>query len=154
MKIKTFTTLVLGLLIFFANRVIAQDNNLYFMVDTVSIPKEQRIVKIFKSTSLTYSYEFFCKCVEPYKVNLSFFYIYNKKRPEGITSDYKPNYKYLSLQELFGLVEKNKNYFDKNYNLYITELLPNKKYMTNLVKMNKYRPPSDDGVIIMPEKGN
>lgn len=151
MKIKTFIILIFGLFNILGNRVIAQDNDLYFMVDTVSIPKEQRIVKIYKSTSLTYSYEFFCKCIEPYKVNLSFFYVYNKKRPAGIISDYKPNYKYLSWQELFELAEKNKNYFDRNYNLYVVEVLPNKKYMTNLVKMNKYRPPSEDGVVIKPQ---
>ncbi len=150
MKTKTFIVLAVGLLNILGNKAIAQENNnLYFLVDTISIPKEHRIVKIYKSTSLTYNYDFFCKCVAPYKVNLSFFYVFNKKN--GMILNYKPIHKYISWQELLELVKKNQNYFDKNYNLFITELLPNKKYMTNLVKMNKYRPPSEDGVIVLPE---
>ncbi len=53
-----------------------ENNNLHFLVDTVNIPKEQRIVSINKtipSTLYENEYEFLCKCIAPHQKNLVFF---------------------------------------------------------------------------------
>lgn len=129
------------LLLVFSKPIKAQDNNLYFMVDTISIPKKQRIVEINKtvpSTLYENEYEFFCKCIAPYKKNLVFFYIDTKNNVQENLFHTKPNQKYISWQELIELIEKHQNNFDQRYNLHIVERLPNNRYKTNLVKLERH----------------
>lgn len=83
-------------------------------------------------------YEFFCKCIAPYKKNLVFFYINTDKHSKEVLLRKKPNYNFLSWKELILLIEKYQNNFDKKYNLHIVEVLPGNRYKTNIVKLQKY----------------
>ena len=116
------------------------ENNLYFLADTLNVPKGQRILGINERDFNLYEneYVFFCKCIAPHKDNLAFSYINtNKNRKENMLSK-KPNYKYISWKDLVLLIEKYQNNFDKVYNLYIVEVLPRNRYKTNLVKLVRY----------------
>ncbi|MFD0939936.1 hypothetical protein [Pedobacter boryungensis] len=118
-----------------------EDKNLYFLADTVNIPKDQRLLNINKSVPFTLyekKYEFFCKCLPPFKQNLMFFYINTQRGSKEEIFYAKPIHNYLSWQELMALIEKHQNAFDQKYNLYIVEVLPGKRYKMNLVKLAKY----------------
>ncbi len=143
MNKSIFFIITIGLSIALNNITFAQteDNNLYFLADTVNIPKEQRIVSINKavpSTLYENEYEFFCKCISPYQKNLVFFYINTDKHGKENILKKKPNYRFISWKELMMLVEKYQNNFDNKYNLHIVETLPGNRYKTNVVKLQKY----------------
>lgn len=116
---------------FCLNSVNAQEKKkLYFYADTITISKGNRVLEIQKQIEVFYI--FYCKCLIS-KKDIVFSYIANK---ENKPTNIKPKAEYISWKELLKRYDNNPAGFDKNYDLYITERLPNNKYLQNKVTVN------------------
>ncbi|WAC41202.1 hypothetical protein [Pedobacter sp. SL55] len=107
------------------------------MADTIDVPKNQRILEISRGPLwFVGAYEFYMKLHPNENSNLT--YIYEEPHPEMQAKivDTLPRYHYRSWKSLFELLTNRDKPFDDNYQLYITEKLPNGKYATHKV----YRP--------------
>ena len=104
--------------------------DLYFLADTLSSPRESRIVGIGTEGEFHF-YQFYCKCLPPYIFDLAFVC------PETTVSETiytaKPALKYTSYPDLLQLVLKSGHQFEKEYTLYIIEALPGNKFGKNKV---------------------
>ncbi|TKC12301.1 hypothetical protein FA048_01385 [Pedobacter polaris] len=112
--------------------------NVYFLVDTLNIPKNLRSIEIKDGYEVGYT--FFCMCLpaidqsRPYD-NLIYTFLNSKSAKLNLT-DKKPNVSYISWKEFLNLATRPK-FFEDNYNLYITEALPDNKYRTNKVELRR-----------------
>ncbi|MFA6275530.1 MAG: hypothetical protein WC622_02205 [Pedobacter sp.] len=137
------------LFILLIHHAFSQGNGkIYFLADTLNTSKNNQVLRIEKISFFEYSFIFYCKCAYPYKSYVSFSYLITKKEPKAEIVSKKPNYPYISFKELMDIAARTHRYFDTTYELYITEVLPNKRYRTNKVKFNSYPEPINDGVII------
>lgn len=139
-------------LIVFNKKSIGQEKKqIYFLADTINVSSENRILEIGTEGNGDY-YMFYCQCLPPYGhgYNLSFGYLKKGLHVNEVIST-KPDHKYISWKELSTIVTKTKYDFDKQYDFFITEVLPN-GYKTNKVKMVKYHEPIIDSITIKPNK--
>lgn len=102
------------------------------MADTLSSGINNRFLEIGEEGQMGY-YVLYCKCVIPHDNYVTFTY---KNNIQIVNK--KPESKYSSLKELLDLLTKSQNNFDDQYELFITEKLPNNKYKTNQVKMPRF----------------
>lgn len=115
-----------------------EKKNIYFLVDTLNTPKSLRFIEIKDGYEV--SYTFFCMCLpafdqnRPYD-NLIYTFLNSKSAKLNLT-DKKPSADYISWKEFLSLATRPK-FFEDNYNLYITEALPNNKYRTNKVELRR-----------------
>jgi hypothetical protein len=137
-------------LLFSLNYAFAQDTRpkLYFLADTINVAKNHRVLHIETVSSFEYSFIFYCKCAAPYKSYVSFFYLNDKKKPRSTVVSQKPDYPYISFKELMDLVNKHHRFFNENYDLFITELLPDRKYKTTKVNFIPYQEPIQDFILL------
>lgn len=117
-----------------------QNTKIYFLADTIGIDRNNRVLEIKPIDAIQYGFIFFCKCVPPYKYFPTFSYLRTKKVPASPIMSKKPDYRYISFKELMEITAKYNIYFDKSYDLYITEVLPGNGYRTTKVK---YEPTYD-----------
>jgi len=103
---------------------------IYFLADTLSTPRESRIVGIGTEGDFHY-YQFYCKCLPPYTFDLAF--VCPEKKLLETTFISKPDLKYISYPELLQFVLKAGLAFEKQYALFIVEALPNKQFSKNKV---------------------
>jgi hypothetical protein len=127
--------ILITFLLFSLNYTVAQDSKpkLYYLADTINVAKNDRVLEIqgLKINRFEYTFVFFCKCVWPNYDAVEFSYLVNKKNPQPKVVLGKPSYPYISYKTLMDLVAKHQRYFDKHYQLYITEVLPGNKYRTS-----------------------
>jgi hypothetical protein len=128
--------LIMSLLPLISNISLAQTEKkrIYFLVDTLNIPKNDRFVEI-DDNYFEVSYIFYCRCSAPTYKDLIF--SFTSVKDERITEMKKPMYDYISWKDLLKITS-NTFLFKKNYELYITEILPNKRYRTNKVNLVGY----------------
>ncbi|WP_379090733.1 hypothetical protein [Pedobacter sp. UC225_65] len=152
MKRKHFIPIVLLFFCFIVSKASAQSSSsnpkIYFLVDTIGMPKESRFIKIGLLTPVEYQFTFYCKCIPPYDKYVDFTYRFGKNVPKEPVTDIKPNFKYSSWKSLLEKISFSGKDFSKDYDLYITEVLPNRKYRTNKVQLVVYPPPLTHGVVI------
>jgi len=132
-----------------STRGFSQDRKeIHYLADTLSTDKSNRILEIGKEASFTY-YMFFCPCVPPYGMgyNLSFA---SYKEDKITFSDSLPKFDFLSWKELSKLGATQHADFNGKFKFFITELLPDKKYLTREVRIVHYREPIRDFTIIPP----
>ncbi|RQO66458.1 hypothetical protein DBR43_30080 [Pedobacter sp. KBW06] len=149
---KTLYILSITCLIGFNKRSIGQEKKqIHFLADTINVSSENSILEIGTEGNGAY-YMFYCQCLPPYGhgYNLSFAYPKKALNVNEILS-IKPDQKYISWKELSKIVTKTKYDFDKQYDFFITEVLPN-GYKTNKVRMVKYREPITDSIEIKPNE--
>lgn len=113
-----------------------QRTKIYFLADTVNINPENRILGIHKDDKLHY-FSFFCKCISELDKEPTFFYD-RKSIKDNVTKE-KPKFKYTSWKDLSEMLYQEKLKFDFKYDLYITEILPDKKFKTNKVRFVRVR---------------
>ena len=111
-----------------------EKKRIYFLVDTLNIPKNDRIVEI-DDNYFEVSYIFYCRCSAPTYKDLIF--SFKSMKDKRITEIKKPPYAYISWKELLKITS-NTFLFKKKYELYITEILPNNRYRTNKVNLVGY----------------
>lgn len=109
-----------------------QKKQIYFVADTLSLDKYNRFIEAGSEGQMGY-YVFYCKCIAPNNNYLTF--SYKKIEYETQILNKKPDYKYSSLKDLLDIVTKSQSNFDDQYDLFITEKLPDNKYKTNKVSM-------------------
>jgi len=97
----------------------------YFLADTISVERNNRVMEIGKLPNNGIYYAFFCRCISPYHFYPTF--IRNKSFKPELTKD-KPNGNYLSWEELANLLRKHGNEFVKQYNFIIVEKLPDRSF--------------------------
>ena len=80
---------------------------------------------------------FYCQCVPPYGkgYNLSFKVDKSNSNPEKQL----PKFSFLSWKELSEIAIYNYAAFNENYRFFITELLPDKTYLTSEVLLVNYK---------------
>jgi hypothetical protein len=141
---------LLGIFLFSLNYALAQDSRpkLYFLADTINVAKNDRVLQIETVSSFEYSFIFYCKCAAPYKSYVSFFYLNDKKKPKSTVVSQKPDYPYISFKELMDLVNKHHRFFNENYDLFITEVLPDSNYKTTKVNFIPYQEPIQDFILL------
>lgn len=100
----------------------------YFLADTLSVDKNNRVIEIGKASKTNTYYAFFCRCVSPYQLYPMFIARNEQFRPE--VSKTLPLGRYLSWQELSDLLSKHGNKFVEEYKFIIVEKLPNETYQT------------------------
>ena len=122
-----------------------QKKQLFFIADTLSSNVNNRFLEIGEEGQMGY-YVLYCKCIVPHDRYVTFTYKINKSAIQIVNK--KPESKYSSLKELLDLLTKAQNNFDNQYDLFITEKLPNNKYKTNQVKMPRLRRLEPDYQII------
>ena len=115
-----------------------EKKSVYFFVDTLNTPKDQRFVEIKDGYEVGYT--FFCMCLpsvdknRPYD-NLVYTFINSKSTKLNVT-DKKLDKRYMSWKEFLNLAIRPR-FFKDNYELFITEALPNNKYRTNKVELRR-----------------
>ena len=115
----------------------SDSRKIYFLADTIDVPKNQRILEINNGpVKFVGSYEFYMKPYPGHDMNLIFIYEEPKTEMQAKVVDTLPNYPYRSWKSLFELLTNKNMSFDDNYHLYITEKLPNHKYITHRVYRN------------------
>ncbi|TKC12300.1 hypothetical protein FA048_01380 [Pedobacter polaris] len=121
---------------FLANTGYSQETKkkVYFLVDTINISKNNRIAEI-KDGYYEIMYIFYCRCLPPTYKDLIFSFIVSKEK--RVVVDKTPPFNYMSWKELLEITS-NPYLFKKNYELYITEVLPKNKYRTNKVDLGGY----------------
>ncbi len=129
-------TLIFTLVFMFSFREVkAQDERtkIYFLADTIDVPKNQRILEIRRGPWFVGVYEFYMKSYPTDNINLIF--TYEEPRPEMQAKivETLPNHHYRSWKSLFELLTSPDKPFDDNYQLYITEKLPGGRYTTHKV---------------------
>ena len=140
MKLIRNFTLLLGILLM-ASQSYSQTGKkkVYFLADTINIPKTQRLVEIGNDYGI--SYTFLCRCLMPVtkggqNEDLIYYFVNNKDAKLNI-SDTFPKVRYMSWKEFLNLAVRPR-FFSDNYEFYITEVLPQNKYRTNKVEF--FRP--------------
>ncbi len=118
---------------------------IHFLVDTITVNRNNRIVEIGKEGPGSY-YAFYCKCIEPYNSYVSFAYLTKESKTDTLAI--KPDYNFLSWKDLSDILKKEGNDLSKKYFVLITELLPNNKYITHKVWLVTRRPPIIDQELI------
>ena len=138
---------LISLLIISFYKAFSQDKKIYFLADTINIPKQNRFLKI-DANAFEHEFTFFCRCSPPYKDFTSFSYIIKKgeKMPETVPK--KPGYDYLSFKEFMDILAEWNGKLSNVYEFYITEVMPGNKYRTNKVTQVPYRAPSVDKVSV------
>ncbi len=118
---------------------------IHFLADTINVSPENRLLDIDTELKCK-AYMFFCQCLPPYGYGykISFAYLDLGESALNPHVNVKPNYAYMTWKSLSDIIGKEKYDFDKHYELYITEVLPNNKYKTNKVKLVVYREPIQD----------
>ncbi|MDQ7947947.1 MAG: hypothetical protein REI78_08365 [Pedobacter sp.] len=111
----------------------SQKKRIDFLVDTVNIPKASRINSISGKGEIIYT--FFCRCLET-KQDMRFTYLNSKK---GSISLMRPKFHFFAWKDLLDLIDNDVIKFDQNYELYITEVLPQNRYITNKVYFDYHR---------------
>lgn len=104
---------------------------IYFLLDTINIPKENRIVEAGIEGAWRY-YSFYCRCIREYDRNITFVYL---SKNQGKTRTDKPALLYTSWKDLSQLIWLEGKKFDEKYSLNVIETLPNNEYLINQVKM-------------------
>lgn len=108
---------------------------IYFLADTINVPKGNRILEIVSGAYPQRNYSFYCTCLPPYRFYVTFSYMTGHKL--GIIVNEKPSFQYISWKELQDIIVDVKYDFDRRYELYITEVLPGNRYRTNKVELAK-----------------
>lgn len=124
---------IVALLFFFTSSLgMAQEKKtqLYFLADTVTMNKEKRMLAIKNDIEITYT--FFCKCVLPNEGDIVFSFFNNKQG--RASSSIKPTFNYISWKDLYPIAMNGPVFFNKKFELFITEVLPNQQYRTNKVR--------------------
>ena len=137
MKIGTII-FTLAFMFFFVD-LKAQDERtkIYFLADTIDVPKNQRILEISRGPLwFVGAYEFYIKLHPNDNINLIYIYEEPLTDMQAKIVDTLPSHRYKSWKSLFELLTNRDKPFDDNYQLYITEKLPGGKYATHKV----YRP--------------
>ncbi|MBB6274086.1 hypothetical protein HDF26_004559 [Pedobacter cryoconitis] len=124
--------LILLCFMLFATYTYGQKKQVFFIADTLSSNINNRFIEIGKEGQMGY-YVLYCKCIIPYDNYVTFKYKINKSTVQIVNR--KPESKYSSVKELLDLLTKSQNNFDNQYELFITEKLPNDKYKTNQVEL-------------------
>lgn len=134
-RLLLMATLMVFTLQSFAQR---DKTKLYFLVDTINIPKSQRFIEI--SNEYEVGYTFYCKCLpsvyegQPHD-DLIYTFINSKQAQQNVTAK-KPDVNYISWKELLNLAVR-PGFFKDNYELYITEVMPDHKFRTNKVELRR-----------------
>jgi hypothetical protein len=123
--------------------------SIYFLADTINVNPNNRIVEIGKEDPISY-YSFHCKCIEPYKSDVSLTYNYKERHTDTLSK--KPDYKFISWKDFSGILTKEGHNLSEKYFVFITEVLPNNRYITNKVNLVIRRPPIVDFEIIRSNK--
>ncbi|MBB6498485.1 hypothetical protein [Pedobacter cryoconitis] len=110
-----------------------EKKQIYFIVDTINIEPNNRIVEVGKEGRWT-SYVFYCKCLAPHDRYLTFSYKHTESKATIIKG--KPKLNYISWKDLREIVVKSKDSFNDQYDFFITETLPNNKFKTDKVTMS------------------
>lgn len=131
--IKMMKNIVITLLILISgSKLFAQaPKPIYFLVDTVTISKENRIVEAGIESTVRY-YSFFCRCIRTGDRNIAFTYL---ERDRNNVLAVKPTVPYISWKDLSQILWLEGTNFDEKYALHIIETLPGEKYLRNKVKM-------------------
>lgn len=134
----------LKILLFFSfffsgKKSIAQEKiKVYFLADTINISPENRILSI-DDEGPYHGFLFFCKCIPVTGSESPRAFIYRSDRDPGEITIHRPSYNYISWKDLAEMLYKQKLKFDLKYDLYITEVLPDKRFKTNQVNLVKFR---------------
>lgn len=126
----------------------AEIKKIYFLADTISISKKNKVLEIKWTTPFHYSFVFKSKYKAPHYNYLEFSCLIDKKNPRAKAENKRPDYPFISLKELFDIAGGNLKYFNEDYDLYITEALPDNKYRTYKVQLMPQYAPTNDGVTL------
>lgn len=100
-------------------------DSIYLLVDKVNIAKDQRKVNI-RQKGVFLVYEFSCptrRIHNEHEAKITSLYINGKDLPKPLITDSKPNYNYISYDDLLDIIHKTGLYFNNNYLLFITQVL-------------------------------
>lgn len=137
---------------FLSGAALAQEKRMvYFLADTASIPQSKKVLEILL-TPFHYTFMFYTDFKAPYYNWLEFSSLVDKGHPREKVVSQKPTQSYISLKELLELAKDSPNTFNDNYDLFITEVLPGKKYQTSKVKLIRQSAPTVDYHILKPTK--
>ncbi|MEJ2880142.1 hypothetical protein [Pedobacter sp. GR22-6] len=130
--------------VFFIHTISAQEvkkkSTIYFLADTVDIPKNSRVLEIGILEGVITYYAFFCPCKSIY--NFYPMFTVAKERIKLEKSATLPIGNYISWEKLVGLFSKYGNDFPNNYELIIVEKQPNRTYQTvDRLNWSRRRPP-------------
>lgn len=134
---KNIIIAVLGFFSLLSIRGFSQEKKeIHYLADTLTTSKGNRILEIGQEGKLRY-YMFYCPCVPPYGqgYNLSFRVYKSNGAPEKKI----PEFAFMSWGELSALATSNNAVFNKKFRFFMTELLPDKTYLTSEVLLVHYR---------------
>lgn len=118
---------VVAFLVWFKTSSAQSPKPIYFLVDTINVQKENRIVETGIEGVWRY-YSFYCRCISGYERNPTF--LISTKEQQSVRAD-KPAFIYISWKDLSILINKEGKKFDDKYILNTVELLPNNEYLVS-----------------------
>jgi len=136
-----FIALLLSLSVF------SQGNKkkIYLLVDTLNQPKIDKQIEIKWTSPFHYAFIFNVPYKAPYYKYVEFSTWIDKKKPKPQIELSKPKYPFIELAELLSKVKESPLYFSDEFDFYITEALPKKRFQTFKVMLMPQQAPTQTG---------
>ena len=147
---KAYKLIVVSFLFLLINgNTIAQvkKNDLFILADTINVVPENKFLEMGSEGPMHY-FTYLCKCIPPFDRYTTFTYNINKTKV--VKSQHKPNFNFVSWKELAEILYKEGKGIPDKYNIFITEVLPDKSYRTDNVRLVLFPPPIMDFSIVKP----
>ncbi|KIA94061.1 hypothetical protein OC25_10675 [Pedobacter kyungheensis] len=140
---------ILGLfvILFLSQNTFSQEGKkkIYLLVDTLNQPKINKQIEIKWTSPFHYAFIFNVPYKAPYYNYVEFSTWIDKKKPKPPVELSKPKYPFVKLTELLNKVKESPLYFSDEFDLYITEVLPKKRFQTFKVILMPQQAPTQSG---------
>ena len=148
MKIpKIIALLVIVLFINSKSHAQTKKSDLFILADTINVVPENKFLEMGSEGPMHY-FTYLCKCISPFDRYTTFTYNINKTKV--VKSKHKPNFNFVSWKELAEILYNEGKGIPDKYNIFITEVLPDKSYRTDNVRLVLVPPPIIDFSIVKP----